>query len=218
MMVNSKKNSKNSSKKCSKGQILREGYTTKTNKKVPSSCITAQSATGKKTSIEVKKYLKKKEKMHTAAMKRFSKEVPKKCPPGQILREGFKKESYKSHSKKGKEINVSGSWTKPECIPSVTGKSTKGPKLITIMEKDVLGKYGYSNVKTLSKGERHSALRNALKSIKPLSVYRRIVALSTLNKNKDQELYDILKSDADWIKTQDVYIKAKNPSKKNSKK
>ena len=217
-MVNSKKNSKNLSKKCSKGQILREGYTTKTNKKVPSSCITAQSATGKKTSIEVKKYLKKKEKMHKTVMKRFSKEVPKKCPPGQILREGFKKESYKSHSKKGKEIKVSGSWTKPECILSVTGKSIKGPKLITIMEKDVLGKYGYSNVKTLSKGERHSALRNALKVIKPLSVYRRIVALSTLNKNKDQELYDILKGDSDWIKTQDVYIKAKSPSKKNSKK
>ncbi len=156
--------------------------------------------------------------MHKAAMKKFSNEVPKKCPPGQILREGFKKESYKSHSKKGKEINVSSSWTKPECIPSVTGKSTKGTKLITIIEKDVLGKYGYSNVKTLSKGERHSALRNALKFIKPLSVYRRIVALSTLNKNKDQELYDILKSDADWIKTQDVYIKAKSPSKKNSKK
>lgn len=218
MASNSKKNSKNLSKKCSKGQILREGYTTKTNKKVPASCITAQSATGKKTSIEVKKYLNKKEKMHEAAMKRFSKEVPKKCPPGQILREGFKKESYKSHSKKGKEIKVSGSWTKPECIPSVTGKSTKGPKLITIIEKDVLGKYGYSNVKTLSKGERHSALRNALKEIKPLSVYRRIVALSTLNKNKDQELYDILKGDSDWIKTQDVYIKAKSSSKKNSKK
>ena len=52
-------NLKKNSKKCSKGQILREGYTTKTNKKVPSSCITAQSATGKKTSLEVKKYLEK---------------------------------------------------------------------------------------------------------------------------------------------------------------
>ncbi len=218
MTDNLKKNSKNLSKKCSKGQILREGYTTKTNKKVPASCITAQSATGKKSSLEVKKYLEKKEKMHKAAMKRFSKEVPKKCPPGQILREGFKKESYKSHSKKGKEINVIGSWTKPECIPSVTGKSTKGPKLITIIEKDVLGKYGYLNIKNLSKGDRHAALRNALKVIKPLSVYRRIIALSTLNKNKDSELYEILKSDADWIKTQNIYIKDRNSSKKSSKK
>ena len=133
MAGTSKKYYKNLYKKCSKGQILREGYTTKTNKKVPSSCITAQSATGKKSSLEVKKYLEKKEKMHKAAMKKFSKEVPKKCSPGKILREGFKKESYKSHSKKGKEINVTGSWTKPECIPSVTGKSTKGPKLITII-------------------------------------------------------------------------------------
>ncbi len=57
-MVNSKKNSKNSSKKCSKGQILREGYTTKTNKKVPSSCITAQSATGKKLQLKLKNILR----------------------------------------------------------------------------------------------------------------------------------------------------------------
>jgi hypothetical protein len=211
-------NSKKLSKKCSKGQILREGYTTKTNKKVPSSCITAQSATGKKTSLEVKKYLKKKEKIHKAAMKRFSKEVPKKCPPGHILREGYKKKSYKSHSKKGKEINVAGSWTKPECIPSVTGKSKKGSKLITIIDKDVLSKFGYFNIKTLSKGERHAALRKALKEIKPLSVYRRLVALSTLNKNRDIELYEILRSDADWIKTQDAYIKGKSTSKKDSKK
>jgi len=211
-------NSKKSSKKCSKGQILREGYTTKTNKKVSPSCITAQSATGKKTSLEVKKYLKKKEKIHKAAMKRFSKEVPKKCPPGHILREGYKKESYKSHSKKGKEINVAGSWTKPECILSITGKSKKGSKLITIIDKDVLGKYGYLNIKTISKGERYAALRKALKEIKALSVYRRLVALSTLNKNRDVELYEILKSDADWIKTQDVYIKAKSTTKKDSKK
>ena len=156
-------------------------------------------------------------------MKRFSKEVPKRCSKGEILREGFKKNSYKSHSKTGKthkidrNIKVSGSWTKPACIKSVTGKSKKGSKLITIMDKDVLGKYGYSNIKSLSKTERHSAIRNALKKIKPLSVYRRLIALATLNKNKDEELFIILRSDADWIKTQDVYIKSKN-IKKISKK
>jgi len=212
-MTNSKKNSK----KCSKGKILRDGYTTKKGSKVPSSCITAQSDSGKKTSIKLKKYLQKKAKMHREAMKRFSKEVPKKCSKGEILREGYKKNSYKSHSKTGRNIKVSGSWTKPACIKSVTGKSKKGSKLITIMDKDVLGKYGYSNVKSLSKTERHSVLRDALKKIKPLSVYRRLVALATLNKNKDEELFIILRKDADWIKTQDVYIKSKN-IKKISKK
>ena len=208
---------KNSSKKCSKNMILRDGYTTKKGSKVPASCITAQSDSGKKTSIILKKYLQKKAKMHREAMKRFSKQVPKKCSNTEILREGYKKNSFKSHSKTGKNINVSGSWTKPACIKSVTGKSKKGSKLITIMNKDVLGKYGYSNVKFLSKTERHSALRDAIKNIKPLSVYRRLIALATLNKNKDEELFIILRSDAEWIKTQDVYIKSKN-IKKISKK
>ena len=85
------------------------------------------------------------------------------------------------------------------------------------MNKDVLGKYGYSNIKSLSKTERHSALRDALKKIKPLSVYRRLVALATLNKNKDEELFITLRSDADWIKTQDIYIKSKNIKKVSKK-
>ena len=220
-MTDSKKNSsKKNSKKCSKNMILRDGYTTKKGSKVPASCITAQSDSGKKTSLILKKYLHKKAKMHREAMKRFSKQVPKKCSKGEILREGYKKNSFKSHSKTNKidkNINVSGSWTKPACIKSVTGKSKKGSKLITIMNKDVLGKYGYSNIKSLSKTERHSSLRDAIKNIKPLSVYRRLIALATLNKNKDEELFIILRSDADWIKTQDVYIKSKN-IKKISKK
>jgi hypothetical protein len=217
-MTSSKKNSsKKNSKKCYKGKILRQGYTTKKGSKVPSSCITAQSDSGKKTSLILKKYLQKKAKIHREAMKRFSKEVPKKCSKGEILREGYKKNSYKSHSKKGKNINVLGSWTKPSCIKSVTGKSKKGSKLITIMDKDVLGKYGYSNIKSLSNTERHSVLRNALKKIKPLSVYRRLIALATLNKNKDEELFIILRKDADWIKTQDVYIKSKNIKKVSKK-
>ena len=196
------------SKKCSKDQILRNSYKTKTGKKVKAACITAQSDTGKKTSLDVKKYLKKKEKIHKEAMKKFSRQVPKKCSKGEILKEGYKKKSYISHSKTGKNIKVSGSWTKPSCIKSVTGKSKKGSKLITIIDKDVLGKFGYSNVKSLSKTERHSAIRKALQKIKPLSVYRRLVALSTLN--KDEELFIILRSDANWIKTQDIYIKSKN--------
>ena len=217
-MAGSKKNSsKKNSKKCLKGMILRDAYTTKKGSKVPASCITAQSDSGKKTSLKLKKYLQKKAKMHREAMKRFSKEIPKKCSKGEILREGFKKNSYKSHSKTGRNIKVSGSWTKPACIKSVTGKSKKGSKLITIMDKDVLGKYGYSNIKSLSKTERHSALRDALKKIKPLSIYRRLIALATLNKNKDEELFITLRKDADWIKTQDVYIKSKNIKKVSKK-
>lgn len=231
--TNSKKNSKELSRHlsknskdlsfiggaCPKGQIMRQGYTTSTGKKVSKSCITAQSSTGRKSSEDIKKYVQAREKIQKQASKKFSKEIPKSCPKGYILREGYKKESYKSHSKKGEPIKVKASWTKPECIKSQTGKSEKGKKLITIIEKDVLGKYGYDDVKSLSPSERRRALRKAIKEIKPLSVYRRLVALSTLNKGKDSSLSKILKEDSEWIKTQTEYVadRANSKSSKGSK-
>jgi hypothetical protein len=148
------------------------------------------------------KYIKAKEKMHEEIRKKYSKETPKECPKGYILREGYKKKSFKSHSKKGKEIKVKGYDVKPDCIKSQTGKSEKGEKLIVIMEKDVLGKYGYDDVKNTSATKRHTALKKALKELKPLSVYRRLIAIATLNKNKDSEVHDILRADAEWVKKQ----------------
>jgi hypothetical protein len=223
----SKTNSKQSSLKqtsksgggCPKGKIMRHGYITNTGKIVNNSCITAQSSTGRKSSDDLKKYIMSREKMQREAKKRFSKEISKKCPKGYIMREGYKKESYKSHSKNGDSIKVKSSWTKPQCIKSQTGKSEKSNKLIVIMEKDVLGKYGYKHIKSSSPSERRNALRKALRDIKPLSIYRRLVALSTLNKGKDIMLSKILKEDSEWIKTQSLYIADRISSKvsKNSK-
>jgi hypothetical protein len=75
-------------------------------------------------------------------------------------------------------------------------------KVIIIVDKDVLGKYGYDNIKIISTTKRHSALKKALKELKPLSVYRRLIAIATLNKNKDIVLFDILRADAEWVKKQ----------------
>jgi len=85
--------------------------------------------------------------------------------------------------------------------------SKKGPskkKVIIIIEKDVLGKYGYDDIKNISANKRHSALKKALKELKPLSVYRRLIAIATLNKNKDSVLFNILREDADWVKKQEM--------------
>jgi regulatory protein SIR4/RNA polymerase II-associated factor 1 len=212
----SKKSSKKTSKKCSKGEILREGYKTKTGKKVSSGCIKAQSATGKKTSKELKKYIEKKESKQKQARQKFPKEASSKCDHGQIKREGYYTKSHLSRTKTGKEINVKGHWVAPGCINSVLGRSTKGSKLITLIEKDVLKKFGYKNIESMTKTDRQKALKKAINSIKPLSIYRRIIAIATLNKNKDAKLYKILREDAKWIKTQPEYIKQKS-SKKSSK-
>ncbi len=215
--TNSKKMSKGgSNKSCPPGQIMREGYRTKTGKRVNPGCIVAQSNSGDKTSLKIAQYLKEKRAMYKLAREKFPKEASKKCPKGYIMREGYKRASYKSHSKSGKKTSVKANWTAPSCIKSVTGKSEKGAKLITIIDKDVLGKYGYNNVKAMTKSERHTALRKAIQANKPLSIYRRIIAIATLNKNKSKSLYKILREDADWIKTQTEYI-VKSASKKNSK-
>ena len=217
----SKKPSKKSSKKlskCSQGQIMRNGYTTRTGTKIPPGCIQAQSNSGRKTSLELSRYLAKKESIHKKAREKFPKQASKKCSKGYIMREGYKKNSFKSHSKTGKKTSKD-IWVAPGCIKSVTGKSKKGTKLITIMDKDVLAKYGYENIKNMNQSDRHKALRKAIRDNKPLSIYRRIIAIATLNKNKDKILYKILRLDAEWIQSRTEYIvrTSKKTSKKPSK-
>ena len=202
--------SKKNSKKCSKGYILREGYINKLNKTVNPSCIKAQSASGKKTSLELKKYIEKKKSKQKQARNLFPIDANQKCKSGQILREGYYVESHSSHSKSGKKKMIKSHWVAPGCINSQLNRSTKGPKLITIMNKDILKPFGYENLENLTKSKRHSALKKALKNIKPLSIYRRIIAISTLNKNKNVNLYNILREDANWIKSQPEYLLKKS--------
>lgn len=99
--------------------------------------------------------------------------------------QGSKKSSKKS-SKKG----------------SMKSSKKGSKKAIIIVDKDILGKYGYDNIKNISANKRHIALKKALKELKPLSVYRRLIAIATLNKNKDVKLHDILRDDAEWVKKQ----------------
>lgn len=106
------------------------------------------------------------------------------------------KKSSKVNNKKGSKVNNK----KGSKINNKKGSKKK--VIIIIIEKDVLGKYGYDNIKNISTTKRHIALKKALKELKPLSVYRRLIAIATLNKNKDNELFDILRADAEWVKNQ----------------
>jgi hypothetical protein len=217
MKKSSKKSSKKNSKKCTVGKILRSGFETKNGKVVPAGCIIAQSNSGEKTKIKVDEYLKKKSKIHEKARLMFP-EAKKSCSKGYIIRDGYKVSRHKTHSKEGKLIEIKEHWVEPTCIKSTTGRSVKSPKLITILEKDVLKKYGYYNVNNLTKQERHKALANAIKDNKPLSIFRRVQALAILNKNKNPELDEKFKDDAKWIQQQSIYINSLARNKKLSKK
>ena len=65
--------------KCSKGEILRKGYTTKTGKKVKSNCIEAQSQSGEKSSLYIKKFRSKQLKKVTHPLSKvYAKTILKK--------------------------------------------------------------------------------------------------------------------------------------------
>ncbi len=67
------------------------------------------------------------------------------------------------------------------------------------LEKGTLTKFGYSMKN--SQQSRHKSLKKAIKSVKPLSIYRRLNALYVLNKYKHPDNAKIFKDDAEWLKT-----------------
>lgn len=190
---------KKNSRECPKGQIKRSSYTRKLKRgskvHVPSGCIKAQSQSGEKTTTMTKRILAKEARIHKMARQKYG--TPK-CAKGEIVREGYLKRPSSRSSKKSKQ------WIKPTCIKKRGKKGSKGKKLF-VLKKGELSQFGYHNVHDLSMAERHKALREAIQHEKPLSVYRKLVALSTLSRNTDPALSRTFKADSDWIKTTREY-------------
>lgn len=82
----------------------------------------------------------------------------------------------------------------------------KSKKLFNL-EKGTLKKFGYNDVKSMSKQKRRQSLKKAITNMKPLSVMRKLIAVSTLQKNINPEVSKIMKEDASWIKTTKEYKK-----------
>ena len=86
---------------------------------------------------------------------------------------------------------------RPAPIPDV-GAAGKGPKLIGKLKGGMLTKYGYHPVE--AKTNRHKALSMGIsKGEKPLSVMRRLIAISTLTKRTLPRASRIYKADARWV-------------------
>lgn len=225
-------NNINMSDSCGKNQIRRKSYTrkSKSGKKVSvkAACINATSQSGLKRSVKDKKIMAKKKKMHEMARDKFGTPT---CEPPYILREGYYKKGYKRGSYKktsGTKVGaaeVSATWVEPVCIKSRTGRPHG--KQLFVLNKGDLKPYGYENVKELSVAQRHNALKRALNGgIKPLSLYRKINALSVLTKNDDPTEHAIFEADKHWIQSTPEYMnrstgglgRSKKGSKKGSKK
>lgn len=77
------------------------------------------------------------------------------------------------------------------------GKPGIGPKLIPIMEKGSLTKFGYSTEKAM--GPRHEALEKAIRKYGALSVFRKLNAQVTLRKRTQPAARHVFQADADWV-------------------
>lgn len=193
---------------CPKGMIKRKGYTANRRGKqvkVAASCIRATSASGLKRSPIDKAYLAQRAAIHEKLEKKYG---SKKCPPGQIERSGFTKGSYERrgyYRKNGTYVHpahVSKAEVAPVCVRDI-GAPGKGFKIPVVLEKGVLKRVGYADVKNLTVQQRHNALSRAYNELQnPLSLFRKLVVVSTMNKNKDPDLAKIFKTDANWVKDQ----------------
>jgi len=182
---------------CKKGEIWRVGYVraSKSGSKkgsIKGKCIKATSQTGKKTSVENRKYLSKRKSMHQIARAKFGTPM---CKKGEIVREGFERKS-----KDGKKF-----WVPPVCVKA-TGEGKKKEQLFRL-EPGRLSKYGYEKVTEKTDLSRHKMLKKAMHSgEKPLSLSRRLNALATLTKNTNPTASRVFKADSEWIKKTDEYV------------
>lgn len=198
------------SKSCPSGQIKRKGYVANRRGKsikVKSSCIKATSIKGVKRSTLDKAQLRKREQIQKKVGSKYG---HKQCKPGEMERAGYIRGSYsrKAYNKKNgtniKATHVRKSTVPPVCIKRRGASAPPGVKKFKIpmvLEKGVLKKAGYEQVTNLSLNDRHSALKRAVNQLKnPLSIYRKLIAVSTLNKNTDPKRSKIFRQDAAWLK------------------
>jgi len=138
------------------------------------------------------------------------------CPPGMILRAPYTRkystaiiqEGFTRKNKSGKTVHINPSkknvvHVKAKCIKD-TGKPGKGEKLIGVLKKGELHKYGYSiyNEGTMnhkSESERHEALKKAVNVYGALNVYRKLDAVAKLTVRTIPEVSKIYTKDRDWV-------------------
>lgn len=195
---------------------------------VPASCIERTGLyPGKRSELDKKK-IAERDKIHKEVAKKFNKTYLK-CPAGEVERAGYTRRAYERRPyNRTNGIHVNGAYVKPSMIPPVcikehsnsrgeyggsnqsknpkrsnmSSKSTKKKiKIPVVLKKGSLKKYGYDKVKRLSLQNRHKALRTAVEDTdNPLSIFRKLIVISTMEKNTDPEASRIFHNDAYWVR------------------
>jgi hypothetical protein len=114
------------------------------------------------------------------------------CKQGQIKRKGYTRKAYTR--KDG--IRVKAVYVKPSCIKD-QGLKGKGKKLFTL-RKGTLSKHGYNL--SLKANDRRNALKKAIRAEGVLPVFRKLNALSILQKNTNPVNSRKFLYDRNWVK------------------
>ena len=131
------------------------------------------------------------------AKKLTKKTSRKRCSKGKILRK-----AYITH-RNNKEIVVPATCVKDMGKP---GKYPNNQLALSLSAEDdemKLGNFGYHSIETKTELQRHRALGKVLREAYNndyLPLFRKLIALSTLNKNTNPKLNKIFKQDANWLK------------------
>ena len=75
--------------------------------------------------------------------------------------------------------------------------------IIVIKNKGDLTKYGYKNVRKLSRKKRHESLDKAVKQYGRVTVIRKLSAIRALHYNKDRQLSNKFYSDLKYVQRLD---------------
>ena len=114
------------------------------------------------------------------------------CKRGEIQRKGYTRKAYTR--KDGTRVKAV--YVQPSCIKD-QGLQGKGKKLFTL-RKGTLSRHGYNL--SLKAEPRRKALKKAVKAEGTLTVFRKLNALSILQKNTNPVNSRKFKYDANWVK------------------
>lgn len=118
------------------------------------------------------------------------------CPPGQILRKGYRRRSYTRRSRSGSTVRVPVTSVGPTCVPDF-GQPGKGPRVIPPLTANLLRQFGYSA--SANESQRHSAIDEAIEEYGPLDVYRHLRNIVTLQR-WNPESHDVMLDDVKYIR------------------
>ena len=208
---------------CPDGYILRDSYTTRTNRFVPARCIRKVSILPGKSEIRARRSRSAKKLSQENAVKLLKEKckdgkckIPTKCKEGEILRSGYIRRGYeRKKDSKVKRSRVEMTIVEPKCIKN-RGSPGKGPKKIFIDPTEhSLSQHRYDHIKDLTERQRHIRLNMLIRELVAkhgeMRAYNSVIKMlngrAQLLSRTSPSVSKIFKNDQEWVSAQYEKVK-----------